>query len=121
MFGGNTFAPFVSRNSNPQTVFRRDAGDSSQYGTDITYSELTDPRELMITGFEESRHPTDAGDRQSKRLVAYSGPSVDLQVNDRIEHGTDLDGNPDKFEVIAKIGRPHEGDPLVYRYEFENV
>jgi hypothetical protein len=99
----------------PITISRRQADTSEQYGNGPTYSELPSERDIFVAGLEESRQLTDAGERQGLRTVAYTGPNVDLQVNDRFDHG------PDTYEVLTKEGRPDEADPVVYRYELNNV
>lgn len=105
----------VRLRSEPFTVSRRDDTTSGSYGESISYTELNAPREILVSGMEESQQPTDAGENQSKRMTFYAVPSVDLQVNDRIEYAGQT------YEVLAKTGHPSETDPSVYRYELDDV
>lgn len=102
------------------TVHRKDDNTDGDYATSPTYTELGNPRSILVTGFDESMQTTGAGERQRMVMVAYSRPDVDLQTDDRIEYGGQT-GNQSFYEVTAKFGRPDDADPVLWRYELEKV
>lgn len=108
------FERFVRTHSEPLAVDRRDATDDTNYGESLTYSDLGE-REICIAGLEESVQPTPAGERQAQRVVAYTSPEIDLQLNDRISYGSET------YEVLTKEGKPKESETAIYRYELDNV
>jgi len=96
----------------PVIVRRRDEQDNTAYGEEITYTEVGE-RPLYIEGVSESRQPTAAGEFQSMRMVAFSIPNADIQVNDRFDHGSAT------YEVVDKVGIPKDSKPAVVRYELD--
>lgn len=109
------FRRIIRMRAEPVPTKRRDTGASADYGTGPTYSALANDREVFIWGVQESQNPTGAGEQQSMRLTAYAVDTIDLRVNDRIQHGGEW------FEVLSKEGKPNEMDTAVYRYELDNV
>lgn len=114
-FPAPAFRRAVRQQSESVTVHRRDDTTGSNYGEEITYSQLSNNRDVFFGGVEETQQPTSAGENQSKRLVAYTEDNIDLQVNDRVDYGGS------KYEVLTKTGHPSESNPSIYRYELDDV
>jgi len=98
-------------------VYRRDDATSDTYGNSLSYTQVSGNGERLIyvSTVTETVDGTDAGERQSGRLVAYTPEETDLRVNDRFDHG------PKRVEVQAKHGRPNDYDPVIYEYDVEDV
>ena len=98
-------------------VYRRDDSTSGSYGNSLSYTQVSGNGERLIyvSTVTETVDATDAGERQSGRLVAYTPKETDLRVNDRFDHG------PKRVEVQAKHGRPNDYDPVVYEYDIDDV
>lgn len=101
-------------NINGDAVGGSASEDESTYGTEQRYTELTDPRRILVIGKSESMQPTMAGERQSARLVAYTVPDTDLQEDDV------FDSAGTTYEVDASHGVPDEENAILTRHEIDN-
>lgn len=93
-------------------VDRRDDTTDSQYGNELTYSDLGQ-RYVLVAGFEESNQQVSAGERQAQRMTIYSHAETDLQVNDRVTIDNEV------YEIIASEELPR-ADATITRYELDN-
>lgn len=107
------FRRMVNLNAEDLSVSRRDDTTSSSYGEGLTYSSVG-TRRVCIVSTQENEQQTIAGERQAERIVAYADPDVDVQVNDRIDAGSET------YEVTAQTAMPRESDPIIYRYDLDD-
>lgn len=106
---------FIHAQSDELDVQRQPDGSDNLYGTSADY-ESVGSRIVAFGGIQESMQPTAAGEIQSQRLVMYSLPDEDIQVDDRLTHG-----DAGTVEVVAKFDLPNEQNPAVTRYELEDA
>lgn len=96
-------------------ILRQPSDSDNLYGTSSDYKSVGS-RAVAFGGIQESMQPTAAGEIQSQRLIMYSMPDDDIQVDDRLEHG-----NAGTVEVVAAFDLPNEQNPAVTRYELEDA
>lgn len=84
------------------------------YGTEQRYTELMEPRRILIIGQSESMQPTMAGERQSSMLIGYTTPDTDLQEDDV------FDSKGTTYEVVVSHGVPDEENAMLIRHEIDN-
>jgi hypothetical protein len=113
-FRPDKYRSFVRRNSVAVTVYRRQP-DNDQYGTTPEYSELSSQRQLLIAGENEVPQSTAAGQIESIAMSAYSLPETDVQVGDRIDHGSG------RLEVVSAHDMPSEQNAGITKYELEDA
>jgi len=105
----------IRRRSQSVTVERRDSDDESDYGDGVSYTELPTPRDVYIGARTTERERNAGGERRVERLNAYTLPSTDLRLNDRVRYESAV------YEVSAPpVERPAD-EPVIVEYDLERI